>query len=89
MSKRKPCYTLSSIVEKMNETYDGVIGDTFNMGVDRRVVPVITDSKISGWKIQQKINEDTWVDICEKVFNTMRELIDNLKNESCENCPLL
>lgn len=66
--------SLSSIVDKMNEAYDGVIGDGFNLGVDRRVVPVMVDDEVTGWKIQKNTGE-VWVDLCDETFNSMKELI--------------
>ena len=66
--------SLSGIVAKMNKTYDGLIGEGFNPGLDRRVVPVIADSAVVGWKMQ-RLEDDVWVDLDEKPFATMVELI--------------
>ena len=43
--------SLSGIVDKMNATYDGLIGEGFSPGINRRVVPVMIDRALSGWKI--------------------------------------
>lgn len=76
MAKKKieDSVSLVNIVDKMNEVYDGVIGDGFNLGVDKRVVPVMVDDEVVGWRIQ-KIVGDVWVDLCDEAFNTMKELI--------------
>ena len=66
--------SLSGIVDKMNKTYDGLIGEGFNLGLDRRLVPVMTDGAVSGWKMQ-RFENDVWVDMDEKPFKTMEELI--------------
>ena len=66
--------SLSGIVDKMNKTYDGLIGDGFNLGLDRRVIPVMVDGEVSGWKMQ-RLGDDKWVDLDEQVFGTMKELI--------------
>ena len=62
----------------MNEAYDGLIGEGFNLGMDRRVVPVMIDGTVSGWKMQCYQN-DTWVDLDEKPFETMEALIEYYK----------
>ena len=77
--KMKKSRSLASIVDKMNEAYDGVIGDGFNLGVDRRVVPVMVDNEVTGWKIQKNTGE-VWVDLCDEVFNSMKELIARYRN---------
>ena len=66
--------SLSGIVDNMNKTYDGLIGDGFNLGLDRRVIPVMVDGEVSGWKMQ-RLGDDKWVDLDEQVFGTMKELI--------------
>ena len=66
--------SLSGIVDKMNKTYDGLIGDGFNLGLDRRVIPVMVDGEVSGWKMQ-RLGDDKCVDLDEQVFGTMKELI--------------
>lgn len=78
--------SLKSLVKQMNKEYPGKIGDDFNLGVNKRVVPVYSqDGVLSGWKIQQNVGEDNWVDICNEVFNTMEELISRNKTESKED----
>ena len=72
--------SLSGIVDKMNKTYDGLIGEGFNPGLDRRVVPVMTDGAVAGWKMQ-RLEDDVWVDLDEKPFATMGELIACYKNK--------
>ena len=71
--------SLCGIVDKMNAAYDGLIGEGFNLGVDRRVVPVMIDGEVLGWKMQYKEN-DTWVDLDEVPFETMEQLIEHYKN---------
>jgi hypothetical protein len=80
MRKNKNCaLSLSGIVDKMNDMYEGVIGDGFNLGVDRRVVPVMnSEGEVSGWKIQQVVG-DVWIDLCDETFNSMTELIERYR----------
>ena len=78
--KKEDSGSLANIVDKMNEAYDGVIGDGFNLGVDKRVIPVMADEKVVGWRIQRQINENTWIDLCDENFNSMKELIDRYRN---------
>ena len=66
--------SLSGIVDKMNKTYDGLIGEGFTPGAGRRVVPVMVDGEVKGWKMQ-RLEDDVWVDLDDKVFVTMGELI--------------
>ena len=66
--------SLSGIVDKMNKAYEGLIGEGFNLGMDRRVVPVMVDDAVTGWKMQ-RLNEGVWKDLDEKPFATMEELI--------------
>jgi hypothetical protein len=66
--------SLSGIVDKMNQAYDGLIGEGFNLGIDKRVVPVMIDGEVSGWKMQRYEN-DAWVDLDETPFKTIGELI--------------
>ena len=66
--------SLSGIVDKMNKAYDGLIGEGFNLGLDRRIVPVMVDGAVAGWKMQ-RLEDDVWVDLDEKPFSTMGELI--------------
>ncbi len=81
MNKNKRCgVSLSNIVDKMNEAYEGVIGDGFNLGVDRRIVPVMVNDEVVGWRIQRQISENTWVDLCDETFNTMKELIERYRD---------
>lgn len=75
--------SLSGIVDKMNETYDGIING-FSLGVNRRVVPVMVDGEVSGWKMQCYEN-DAWVDMDETPFGTMGELIEYYKDRDIEN----
>ena len=80
MSDAKIKGSLSGIVDKMNKTYDGLIGEGFNLGLDRRVVPVMADGMVAGWKMQ-RLEEDVWLDLDEKPFATMEELIAFYKNK--------
>ena len=73
--------SLSGIVERMNEAYHGLIGEGFSPGVGRRVVPVMIDDVVSGWKMQRCEN-DVWVDLDETIFDTIEELVAYYKNES-------
>lgn len=66
--------SLSSLVDKMNQTYDGFIGEGFSPGVNRRIMPVMVDGALAGWKMQRYEN-DEWVDLDETPFATMEELI--------------
>ena len=70
--------SLSEIVEKMNQKYDGLIGEGFNLGLDRRIVPVIIDGSVSGWKMQRCEN-DEWVDMDETPFENIQALIEHYK----------
>ncbi len=58
----------------MNQTYDGLIGEGFNLGMDRRVVPIMVDGVVSGWKMQ-RYESDVWVDLDGGPFETIGELI--------------
>lgn len=71
--------SLTGIVDRMNVTYEGFIGG-FSLGINRRVVPVMTDGAVSGWKIQ-RLENDIWVDLDETPFETMEELIAYYKGE--------
>ena len=73
--------SLKKIVELMNEKYEGKVGDSFNLGVDRRVVPIFDENGVCAWKVQQLMG-DIWVDQCHEVFNSMEELISRIKIES-------
>ena len=66
--------SLSGIVDKMNQKYDGLIGVRFNLGLDRRVVPVMEDGAVAGWKMQRSEN-DEWLDMEDGPFETMEALI--------------
>ncbi len=77
--------SLSEIVDKMNETYDGFING-FCLGMNRRVVPVMTNGTVSGWKMQRYEN-DTWMDLDETPFETMEELIGHYKGNHQEKAP--
>lgn len=74
MSKKNDAHSLAGIVDKMNAAYDGLIGEGFNLGLDRRVVPVLTNGVVAGWKMQ-RLENDSWSDLDEKSFATMEELI--------------
>ena len=71
--------SLSGIVDKMNKAYDGRIGEGFNLGLDTRVVPVMADGEVTGWKMQ-RLENVVWVDLDEKPFETMEELIAHYKD---------
>ena len=74
MSNQRMKGSLSGIVDKMNQAYDGLIGEGFSPGVGKRVVPVMVDGEVTGWRMQRLENE-TWSDLDEKTFGTMEELI--------------
>ena len=80
MPDKKIKGSLSGIVDKMNKTYDGLIGEGFNLGLDRRVVPVMAEGTVSGWKMQ-RLEDDAWVDLDEKPFATIGELIAYYKSK--------
>ena len=80
MPEKKIEGRLSGIVDKMNAVYDGLIGEGFNLGLDRRVVPVMDDGVVKGWKMQ-RIENQVWIDLDEKPFATMAELIAFYKGE--------
>lgn len=80
MPEKKIEGSLSGIVDKMNAVYDGLIGEGFNLGLDRRVVPVMDDGVVKGWKMQ-RIENQVWIDLDEKPFATMSELIVFYKGE--------
>ena len=79
MSNKKTKGSLSGIVDKMNEKYDGLIGEGFNLGLDRRIIPIMVDGTVTGWKMQRCEN-DEWMDLDETPFKTMEELIEYYKN---------
>lgn len=81
MQDKKIKGSLSGIVDKMNEAYDGLIGEGFNLGMNRRVVPVMVDGTVSGWKMQCYEN-DVWMDMDEVPFETMEKLIEHYKDYS-------
>ena len=72
--------SLSGIVDKMNKKYDGLIGEGFNLGLDRRIVPMMVDGAVAGWKMQRCEN-DEWVDLPDGPFETMEALIEYYKDE--------
>ena len=72
--------SLCGIVDKMNESSNGLIGEGFSPGINRRVVPEIIDGEVAGWKMQCREN-DTWTDLDETPFDTIEELIAFYKNE--------
>lgn len=79
MPEKKIKGSLSGIVDKMNAIYDGLIGEGFNLGMDRRVVPVMDDGVVTGWRMQ-RCEDGVWVDMDETPFSTMGELIAFYKN---------
>ncbi len=74
MPDKKIKGSLSGIVDKMNTKYDGLIGEGFNLGLNRRIVPVMTDGVVTGWKMQ-RCEDDVWVDLPDGPFETMEALI--------------
>jgi hypothetical protein len=72
--------SLCGIVDKMNKTYDGLIGKGFSPGAGRRIFPVMVDGEVSGWKMQRYEN-DGWVDLDETQFETMKDLIEYYKGK--------
>ena len=74
MPERKIKGSLAGIVDKMNKAYEGRIGEGLNLGLDRRVVPVMVDGEVEGWKMQ-RLEDDIWVDLEEGPFETMEALI--------------
>lgn len=81
MPDKKIKGSLSGIVDKMNKTYDGLIGEGFNLGLDRRIVPVMAEGTVLGWKMQ-RLDDDVWVDLDKTPFKTMEELIAYYKGET-------
>ncbi|MBR3427500.1 MAG: hypothetical protein IKG95_06135 [Bacteroidales bacterium] len=73
--------SLSVIVTKMNVVYDGLMGEGFNLGMDRRVLPVMADGVVSGWKMQ-RLENDVWVDLDEAPFESMEDLIAFYKDNN-------
>ena len=74
MPDKKIKGSLAGVVDKMNRTYDGLIGEGFNLGLGRRVVPVMVDGAVSGWKMQ-RCEDSVWVDMEDGPFETMEALI--------------
>ena len=62
----------------MNQAYDGLIGEGFSPGVGKRIVPVMAEGEVVGWKMQ-RLENDIWIDLDEKPFVTMEELITYYK----------
>lgn len=81
MPDKKIKGSLSGIVDKMNKAYNGLIGEGFNLGLDRRVVPVMADGTVSGWKMQ-RLENDVWVDLDETPFESMGDLIAFYKDNN-------
>ena len=81
MQNEKIQGSLSGIVDKMNKAYNGLLGEGFSPGVGRRIVPVMLDGEVSGWKMQCYEN-DVWVDLDETSFETMSELIEHYRKEN-------
>lgn len=73
--------SLSVIVTKMNAVYDGLMGEGFNLGMDRRVLPVMADGVVSGWKMQ-RLENDVWVDLDAAPFESMEDLIAFYKDNN-------
>ena len=73
--------SLSVIVTKMNAVYDGLMGEGFNLGMDRRVMPVMAGGVVSGWKMQ-RLENDVWVDLDEAPFESMEDLIAFYKDNN-------
>ena len=65
----------------MNEAYNGLLGDGFSPGINRRIVPVMIDGAVAGWKMQGYEN-GIWVDLDETLFESMGELIAYYKGEN-------
>ena len=80
MPNKKTKGSLSQIVDRMNKMYDGLIGNGFSPGVNQRVVPVMVDGAVTGWKMQCYEN-DVWVDLDETPFESMEELIAFYKGQ--------
>lgn len=72
--------SLSGIVDKMNKTYDGLLGEGFNLCLDRRIIPVMVDGVVSGWKMQ-RCEDDIWVDMEDGPFETMEALMAFYKSK--------
>ena len=81
MPNKKIKGSLSEIVAKMNKTYDGLIGNGFSPGVGRRIIPVMVDREVKGWKMQC-LENDVWVDLDETPFENIEELIAHYKGEN-------
>ena len=79
MPNKKIKGSLCEIVEKMNKKYDGLIGEGFNLGLDRRIVPVIVDDMVTGWKMQ-RCEDGVWTDMDEAPFTSMKALIKHYKD---------
>ena len=79
MPDKKIKGSLSGIVDKMNSKYDGLIGEGFNLGMNRRVVPVMVGGIVTGWKMQRYEN-DEWMDLDDGPFETMEALIEHYKD---------
>ena len=79
MTNKKIKGSLSGIVDKMNVTYHGFIGLGFSPGMNRRVVPIMIDGVVAGWKMQC-LENGTWVDSDEGTFETMEDLIGYYKD---------
>jgi len=81
MQNKKIKGSLSGIVDKMNQAYDGLIGEGFSPGVGKRIVPVLVDGEVTGWRMQ-RLENNVWVDLDEGPFETMGELIAYYKDET-------
>ena len=81
MQNKKIKGSLSGIVDKMNQAYDGLIGEGFSPGVGKRIVPVLVDGEVTGW-MMQCLKNDVCVDLDEGPFEKMEELIAYYKDET-------
>jgi hypothetical protein len=79
MPDKKIKGSLTGIVDKMNETYDGFIGG-FCLGVNRRIVPVMVNEAVTGWKMQ-RYEDGVWLDLDETPFESIKALIAHYKEE--------
>lgn len=79
MPDKKIKGSLTGIVDKMNETYDGFIGG-FCLGVNRRVVPVMVNGTVTGWKMQ-RYEDGVWLDLDETPFESIKALIAHYQEE--------
>ena len=86
MPDKKIKGSLAGIVDKMNKTYNGLIGEGFSPGIGRRIVPVMENGGVEGWKMQRQ-EGDGWMDLDGKLFRSMEELIAYYKRENEKKNP--